>query len=559
MDLGRYAALLRSSHVWLLAPTWIAVNASIGLWFSQAIFQFSKANPRFPDQVLMRGFTPVQISLAAVVDRDRLRRRPALLGQPVQELPADDDHRSRHRRRRRPRGRRLRRQPRRGAADRPADRRRASPSRSGCSSSPGRRRRRSGCSPTCRSAFPADRGAIMGLYSVFLALGQIVGSLIGGVAADWHGIDGLLVAHRDLPRDRARAARAAARPGASARRRASRAGAGARSRSRRDGPRTERRHAASARSSRCRSSRGAHGAVVAPHHLATAAGLAILRAGGHAVDAAIATNAVLGVVLPSGCGIGGDAFWLIWDEAAGRQTALNGSGRAPAAADRGRAPGRRARRPSPTAGRSRSPSRARSARGATRTPGTAGCRAARSWRRRSSWPGTGSRRGTGSSRRSRRRCRRSSRRSAPGSGFEQVYRPHGRAVAAGRAGSAAGPRGDARAAGRRRLRRLLRRRDRRAPGARARGRRLRDHGSTTSRAHTSTWTEPIATDYRGVRVTTHPPNSSGIVALELLNILETFEPPAAAAFGPDGVEDAALGPSRDRGRRSSRWPIATST
>src|SRR5712672_2830742 len=79
--------------------------------------------------------------------------------------------------------------------------------------------------------------------------------------------------------------------------------------------------------------RGARGAVVAPHHLATAAGLAILRAGGTAVDAAIATNAVLAVVLPSGCGLGGDAFWLIWDEAAGRQTALNGSGRAPAAAD----------------------------------------------------------------------------------------------------------------------------------------------------------------------------------------------------------------------------------
>ena len=54
-------------------------------------------------------------------------------------------------------------------------------------------------------------------------------------------------------------------------------------------------------------------------------------------------------------------------------------------------------------------------------------------------------------------------------------------------------------------------------------------------AHTSTWTEPIATDYRGVRVTTHPPNSSGFVALELLNILERFEPPPAAAFGPDGI------------------------
>ena len=72
---------------------------------------------------------------------------------------------------------------------------------------------------------------------------------------------------------------------------------------------------------------------MAPHHLATAAGLAVLAAGGHAVDAAIATNAVLGVVMPDGCGIGGDAFWLVWDEAAGEQVALNGSGRAPAGID----------------------------------------------------------------------------------------------------------------------------------------------------------------------------------------------------------------------------------
>jgi predicted MFS family arabinose efflux permease len=42
-------------------------------------------------------------------------------------------------------------------------------------------------------AFPSDRGAIMGLYSVFLAIGQIVGSIIGGFAASAAGIDGLLV------------------------------------------------------------------------------------------------------------------------------------------------------------------------------------------------------------------------------------------------------------------------------------------------------------------------------------------------------------------------------
>ena len=36
--------------------------------------------------------------------------------------------------------------------------------------------------------------------------------------------------------------------------------------------------------------------------------------------------------MPSGCGIGGDAFWLVWDDAAAEQAAINGSGRAPAGA-----------------------------------------------------------------------------------------------------------------------------------------------------------------------------------------------------------------------------------
>jgi len=41
---------------------------------------------------------------------------------------------------------------------------------------------------------PSDRGAIMGLYSIFLGLGQIVGSVVSGAAADWQGVDGLLAA-----------------------------------------------------------------------------------------------------------------------------------------------------------------------------------------------------------------------------------------------------------------------------------------------------------------------------------------------------------------------------
>ncbi len=63
---GRYLALVRSSHVLLLAPTWIALNASIGLWFSQSLFQFSQANPEFPDQFLMSGFSTAQITGAAI-------------------------------------------------------------------------------------------------------------------------------------------------------------------------------------------------------------------------------------------------------------------------------------------------------------------------------------------------------------------------------------------------------------------------------------------------------------------------------------------------------------
>jgi len=46
--------------------------------------------------------------------------------------------------------------------------------------------------------FDADRSAIMGLYSVFLGLGQVVGAVVGGIAASWKGIDGLIVATAGL-------------------------------------------------------------------------------------------------------------------------------------------------------------------------------------------------------------------------------------------------------------------------------------------------------------------------------------------------------------------------
>jgi gamma-glutamyltranspeptidase/glutathione hydrolase len=71
--------------------------------------------------------------------------------------------------------------------------------------------------------------------------------------------------------------------------------------------------------------------IASPHALATAAGVDVLRRGGNAVDAAIATNAVLAVVYPASCGIGGDALWLVYEPKTNETIAYNGSGRAPAA------------------------------------------------------------------------------------------------------------------------------------------------------------------------------------------------------------------------------------
>ena len=69
------------------------------------------------------------------------------------------------------------------------------------------------------------------------------------------------------------------------------------------------------------------GAVSAAHPLAAAAGPEMLVAGGGAVDAVMAAQAVLAVVAPNACGLGGDAFWLV-REAGGEVHALNGAGRA---------------------------------------------------------------------------------------------------------------------------------------------------------------------------------------------------------------------------------------
>jgi len=285
--------------------------------------------------------------------------------------------------------------------------------------------------------------------------------------------------------------------------------------------------------------RGSHGAVVAPHHLATEAGLAILRAGGTAVDAAIATNAVLAVVMPSSCGIGGDAFWLTWDAATGRQAARNGSGRAGSRADAAflRASGL-------TTLPKRGPLSI-TVPGAVRSWGDAHREGGRLSRdavlapaielARNGFPAwdefIGAVERTAS-------IVAGALEPSVRDGFLAVYRPHGRTWRPGERVRLPG------------LAATLETLAREGFDAfydgdlgERQARFLEDVGAFVTRddlaRHTSTVTEPIAIDYRGVRVTTHPPNSSGVVALELLSILARFEPPPPTAFGPSGVTDPA--------------------
>ena len=72
-----------------------------------------------------------------------------------------------------------------------------------------------------------------------------------------------------------------------------------------------------------------HGMAATSQPLATQIALDILKKGGSAVDAAIAANAALGLMEPTGCGIGGDLFAIVWDAEQGELTGLNASGRSP--------------------------------------------------------------------------------------------------------------------------------------------------------------------------------------------------------------------------------------
>ncbi len=197
-DLGRYRRVLVNPAVWLLAPTWIAVNAFIGAWMSQSIFQLvNEPRAGFEDQRLMGGSEPLQVSIGMAVallvffaglfywgNRFKRYRRTTIMGigilgglgmvvaifginhaggsLAVLQLPLAL-----------------------GAA-------------AGLFVLAGATPAALGMLADISEQHPADRGVIMGLYSVFLAIGQVIGSLLGGGAAEWMGIDGLLIASAGL-------------------------------------------------------------------------------------------------------------------------------------------------------------------------------------------------------------------------------------------------------------------------------------------------------------------------------------------------------------------------
>ncbi|MEX1296131.1 MAG: MFS transporter [Candidatus Limnocylindrales bacterium] len=190
----RYRRLLRRSRVWLLAPTWIALNAGLGLYTSQTLFQLVREpDERFADQWLVGGFEPLLVTIAFVLGgalffagvlfwggRFATMRRTTMIfygvcgGVTFVLSSLLLNH----------------------SGDAAAVTR--LPWLAGLGVGlfvlAGATPAALGLLADMSESFPSDRGAIMGLYSVFLAVGQILGAFIGAVAASAAAFDGILVA-----------------------------------------------------------------------------------------------------------------------------------------------------------------------------------------------------------------------------------------------------------------------------------------------------------------------------------------------------------------------------
>ncbi|CAN5717259.1 hypothetical protein BH23CHL7_BH23CHL7_21400 [soil metagenome] len=190
----RYWKLIRTSHVWLLAPTWIAINAALGLYATQSLFALVRTpDPRFADQLLAGGIDPLQVTaglLAAGVvfvvgliywgNRFKSYRRTTIIfygivGGAVLVAAAIALNYSQ---------------------GWPVFVQLAllAPVIGGLFVLAGATPAALGLLADISETYPDDRGAIMGLYSVFLAIGQIIGAMLGGVASEVASITGILIA-----------------------------------------------------------------------------------------------------------------------------------------------------------------------------------------------------------------------------------------------------------------------------------------------------------------------------------------------------------------------------
>jgi MFS family permease len=192
--LRRYAAILRGSHVWVLAPTWIAINATLGLYTGQTLFQLVREpDPKFSNQQLMGGFDELSVSLGLAIGGllffagllywggkfKSLRRTTIILygiggGAVMIVAGIAINHLL-------------------GIAL-PLTLVLLGTAGGGLFVLAGATPAAIGLLADVTEAYPNDRGAIMGLYSVFLGVGQIVGSLVGGAAAQLAGLDGIFIA-----------------------------------------------------------------------------------------------------------------------------------------------------------------------------------------------------------------------------------------------------------------------------------------------------------------------------------------------------------------------------
>src|SRR5258705_650035 len=260
-----------------------------------------------------------------------------------------------------------------------------------------------------------------------------------------------------------------------------------------------------------------HGMVCAAQPLAVQAGVEILKAGGSAADAAIATNACLGLMEPTANGLGGDLFAILWDPKAKRVVGLNASGRAPLGLTIEKVPAEKdgtiplyspyswtvpgcadgwfelhAKYGKLPMKQILAPAIRYAEEGFPLSPVIAG-----DWER-------------------------SVARFQDKPGFRDVFMPGGRAPREGEIF-----RNPALAKTLRRLAEGGRDAYYKGEIADALVRYSQANGGFFAKEdfarHRSTWDEPIATDYRGVRVWELPPNSQGLAALQLLNLLEGFD------------------------------------